>query len=106
VRSALFAAAFAIQAANMRAASNHQIQSTGAQITKNVERKIWDIQPAGSGVWCVKPMNIHDEVMTVTIPKYVAQVHNVVDDTVESFRSTIPLIKMEWCNKLNTWADK
>ena len=106
VRSALFASAFAIQAANMRAASNHQIQSTGAQITKNVERKIWDIQPVGSGQWCVKPMNIHDEVMTVTIPQYVEQIHTIVDETVESFRTTIPLIKMIWCDKLNTWADK
>ena len=106
VRSALFAAAFAIQAANMRAASNHQIQSTGAQITKNLERQIWDIQPTGVGVWRVKPMNVHDEVMTVTKPEYVAQVHTVVDNCVESFRPTIPLIKMEWCDKLNTWADK
>lgn len=106
VRSALFAAAFAIQAANMRAASNHQVQSTGAQITKNVERRIWDIQPVGCGVWAVKPMNIHDEIMTVTVQKYVAEIHAVVDEAVESFRPTIPLIKMEWCDLLNTWADK
>jgi len=106
VRSALFAAAFAIQAANMRAASNHQIQSTGAQITKNLERKIWDIQPVGVGAWVVKPMNIHDEVMATTQTKYVGQIHTTVTECVESFRSKIPLIKMEWNDKLNTWADK
>jgi len=42
----------------------------------------------------------------VTIPQYVEQIHTIVDETVESFRTTIPLIKMVWCDKLNTWADK
>ena len=51
VSSALYGAAFQMQAANMRAAANHEIQSPGAEITKSVQRTIWDLQPAGVNDW-------------------------------------------------------
>jgi len=104
VRSALFAAAFAIQASNMRAAANHRIQSTGAEITKNVERRIWDLQPDGVKEWKVIPMNIHDEIMCpTTIPEEVA---SRVDEAVNSYKELVPLIKIDWSQKINSWADK
>jgi hypothetical protein len=106
LRSALFAAAFAQQAANMRAAANHVIQSSGAQITKHVQRKIWDIQPGGINHWRVQPLNIHDEILSSTHPDFVNQVKEVVDKAVESFREKVPLIKMSWKTGLSSWADK
>lgn len=106
VQSALYAAAFGLQASNMRAAANHVIQSAGAQITKLVERKIWDIQPAGVNEWRVEPMNIHDEIMCPTKPEYVDEVAKVVKETVESIRPKVPLIRMDWQKKLESWADK
>ena len=106
LRSALFAAAFAQQAANMRAAANHVIQSTGAQITKRVQRNIWGIQPSGINPFIVQPLNIHDEVLSPTHPDFVTKVKEVVDKTVESFREKVPLIKMDWKSNLKTWADK
>jgi len=106
LRSALFAAAFAQQSANMRAAANHVIQSTGAQITKHLQRRIWDIQPAGIHPFIVQPMNQHDEVMCPTHPNYILKVKEVVDKTVESFREKVPLIKMDWKSNLKNWADK
>jgi len=106
LRSALFAAAFAQQAANMRAAANHVIQSTGAQITKRTQRRIWDIQPSGVNHWRVQPMNIHDEIMCVTHPDFINQVKKNVDETVEYFRNKVPLIKLDWQTHLNSWADK
>ena len=105
-QSALYGAAFALQASNMRAGANHFIQSSGATITKHVQRKIWGLQPAGINSWCVQPMNIHDEIMVPTDPKYAEQVKEIVDSTVESFRPTVPLIKMAWEKQLNSWADK
>ncbi len=65
VASALYGAAFQMQAKNMRAANNHLIQSPGAEITKEVQRKIWDIQPQGAHPVVVAPMNIHDEIMRI-----------------------------------------
>lgn len=106
VRSALFGAAFALQAANMRAAANHEIQSYGAQITKRVQRKIWDLQPSGVGEWLVQPLNVHDEIQCPTHPSIVKSVEKVVNETVESIRPRVPLIKMDWSSVLNTWADK
>jgi len=106
VRSALFACAFAIQAANMRAAANHVIQSSGAEVTKGVQRVIWDIQPSGITVWIVQPMNIHDEVMSPTAPTHTDLVHQTVDKYVETVRPTVPLIKMDWRSGLKSWADK
>ncbi|MEA1999821.1 MAG: DNA polymerase [Euryarchaeota archaeon] len=106
VQSALYAAAFALQATVTRAAGNHVIQSSGAQITKRVQRKIWDVQPNGVGPWVVQPMNIHDEVMCPTAPEYVSKVKAAVDKTVESFKGVVPLIKMKWDIDLKSWADK
>lgn len=103
--SALYSAAFQIQAANMRAAANHVIQSTGAQITKSVQRKVWDAQPQGIGPWKAQPCNVHDEILCVIDPQVKEQVAGIVRDAVESFRPKIPLIKMEW-HSMGTWADK
>lgn len=106
IQSALYAAAFALQATVTRAAGNHVIQSSGAQITKRVQRKVWDIQPSGVGPWLVQPMNIHDELMCPTAPAKVNEVKEAVDETVESFRDVVPLISMKWDTDLETWADK
>jgi DNA polymerase I-like protein with 3'-5' exonuclease and polymerase domains len=95
-----------MQSANMRAAANHVIQSSGAQITKRVQRRVWDLQPPGVHDWIVQPMNVHDELMIPTHPDFVNQVKDVVDLTVNSFRGTIPLIKMDWAIALKSWADK
>lgn len=105
-QSAIFGAAFQIQAANMRAAGNHRIQSTGAQITKHVQRRIWDHQPAGANEWKVQPMNIHDEIMARVHPDVAQDVARTVNETVESYRPIIPLIGMEWKVGIDNWAEK
>ncbi len=103
--SALYSAAFQIQAANMRAAANHVIQSSGAQVTKSVQRQIWDVQPAGVNDWIAQPCNIHDEILCVTVDEKRSVIKETVDRAVNEFRKTIPLLKMEW-NDMQTWADK
>ena len=106
VRSALYAAAFAIQAGNMRAAANHEIQSFGAIITKMVQRKVWDIQPCGITKWLVRPLNVHDEIQCPHDPSVRERVMSTVKEAVESVRSKVQLIKIDWKDKLSTWADK
>jgi DNA polymerase I-like protein with 3'-5' exonuclease and polymerase domains len=90
----------------MRAAGNHIIQGTGAQLTKKLQRRIWDIQPSGIYQWRVMPLNIHDEIMAPTALEYKAVVKKIVDDFVAEFKSKIPLIEIEWSDNLKTWADK
>ena len=106
VASALYGAAFQIQAANMRAAANHEIQSPGGQITKAVQRAIWDIQPAGIHELLVGPMNVHDELMCSTHPSVVKQVTEKVRTVVESYRDKVPLIGMCWFEEMANWAEK
>lgn len=103
--SAVFASAFNVQASNMRAAANHVIQSSGATITKHVQRKIWDLQPAGVHKILVLPCNIHDEIICPTRPETTPLVKAVVHDAVESFRAKVPLIKFEW-KQMKNWAEK
>jgi len=104
--SALYGAAFSMQAANMRAAANHEIQSPGAEITKYVQRTIWDLQPVGVNDWHVAPMNIHDEIMCITRPNVVPSVTQAVRDSVEHFRPYVPLIGMDWNEEMANWAEK
>jgi hypothetical protein len=106
VSSALYGAAFSIQAANMRAAANHEIQSPGGVITKAVQRRIWDLQPAGIHDLAVAPANVHDEIMCVTHPGSVKQVTEVVRESVESYRPQVPLIGMSWFESMANWAEK
>ena len=106
VMSALYASAFNIQSRNMRAAANHRIQSTGATITKHLQRCIWDKQPEGVNEWIVQPLNIHDEIMCPTKPGHEDELLEVVDYIINYYKETIPLIKIDWSNDLTSWADK
>lgn len=103
--SALYGAAFGIRGSVVRAATNHVIQSSGARTTKRVQRRIWDIQPAGIHPIRVLPCNIHDEVLCPTKPEYQDQVFAAVNDTIESFRPRVPLIKMEF-KQMKNWSEK
>lgn len=105
-QSALYGAAFGLQASNKRSAANHVIQSSGATVTKKVQRRIWDHQPVGVSEWIVQPMNVHDEIMCPTKPGYEEAVKKTVDETVESIRPKVPLIKMEWKIGMKNWASK
>jgi hypothetical protein len=105
-RSALFGAAFSLQAANVRAATNHEIQSTGAEITKRLQHNLWQIQPAGCHEFEIMLLNVHDEIMTPAKPKHLDTITKIVNDTVEGYRELIPLIEIDWSNDLETWADK
>lgn len=104
-QSALYGAAFGIQGSNTRAAANHQIQSSGATITKYVQRRIWDLQPVGVSEWIVQPANIHDEILCPVHPDYATRLKNQVDEAVATFRERVPLIELEW-KQMKSWAEK
>lgn len=106
VRSALYCAAFNLQAGNMRAAANHVIQSSGATITKNLQRKIWDLQPYGINDWVVQPLNVHDEIMVVHDENIVDKLEAVVKETVDSYKEKVPLIAIDWKRGLSNWGGK
>jgi hypothetical protein len=105
LQSALFAAAFQVQAGNCRAAANHQIQSSGAEITKRMQRRIWDLQPHGCHEWLTQPLNAHDQVLTPSKPELIPKIAAVVHEVVESFRARIPLIEIDWSEQ-NSWGKK
>src|SRR5208283_739006 len=106
VASALYGAAFQMQAANMRAAANHEIQSPGAEITKAVQRRLWDLQPAGVHPLRLAPLNVHDELMVVADPSIVHDITGSVREVVESFRTHVPLLGMSWFEAMENWAEK
>jgi hypothetical protein len=104
VQSALYAAAFALQASNMRAAGNHVIQGTGAQITKKLQRKLWEIQPPGINRWRTMLLNIHDEVMAPCLPEYLEQQKQLVEEFLQEYKQLVPLIAMKWEQHVKTWG--
>jgi len=106
VCSALYGAAFAIQASNMRAAANHEIQCTGAQATKHVQACLWSHQPVGIHEFIVIPMQIHDEINACVKHGHEDAVKETVLAAVESYRPTIPMIGMEWKVGMKSWAEK
>ncbi len=103
--SAIYAAAFSLQASVMRAALNHFIQSTGAGIMKQTQRAVADLQPTGINPFKVRSSNIHDELLCVCKPEMYTKVDSIIKKTVESFRELIPLIKFD-LKEMNSWASK
>ena len=108
ISSALYAGIFSLQGHVFRAAANHEIQSVGAQCTKRLQRRIWDLQPVGIGPWQVCPFNIHDEVMCICRTEAISSsmVSNRVAETLSSLRTQIPLLSMEWKTNLKNWGEK
>jgi hypothetical protein len=105
--SALYGAAFTVQASNMRAAANHEIQSPGAQLVKNIQRRVWDaIQPAGVHPLRVSLMNVHDELIAVSSPDAVEDVAQVILGTVEELREKVPLLAIDWRKNVRSWGEK
>ncbi len=105
-QSALYAAAFNVVSGIIRAALNHRIQSFGSQITKRVQCIIWEFQKCGINPFMVMPVNIHDEVDSVTHPTISTQVKEAVLKGVESFRDKVPMIKMKWDIGMKSWKAK
>lgn len=104
VRSALYGAAFSVQSAVQRAASNHRIQAAGARVTKVVQHTLWTkFQPVGFAPWRARPINIHDEVIVVTQPELTGPIQQTVVDTVDSFRDKVPLLKLGW-GPMTSWS--
>jgi hypothetical protein len=106
LRSALFAAAFMVQAQNMRAAGNHRIQASGAQLCKMLQRRLWNLQPSGINRWRIQPLNVHDEIMCPAVSSLVPIIRETVMTFVKEYKQYVPLLDIEWSDKLLSWADK
>lgn len=105
-QSAIYACAFGMQASAMRQAANHEIQATGARITKELQYEIWERQPRGIHPFVVRPMQIHDEIQCPISGGDVTDVTACVSSILERHRPRIPLIDMKWLHNLNSWAEK
>lgn len=103
-QTALYAAAFNIQSQVMRAAANHVIQSTGAEINKEIQLKIWSLQPNGIHFWRVQTLNIHDENLVVHCPELSQTIQDNVLERVGDYRELIPLISMDWRQNVSDWS--
>jgi len=107
LRSALFGAAFQVQAANMRSAGNHVIQSSGAQVTKMLQVKVWALQPVGIHDWHIQPLNVHDEIMAPVKEELFHKVTNIVSNFMVWLKTKVPLAEMDWSDEpLKSWAEK
>lgn len=104
VQSALFGAAFGIQSQAMRAAGNHRIQGTGAQLNKLLQDLLWEMQEVGIRGWHTRPMNIHDEIQAVMRRLLVSKASAKVVEFVKRYRSLVPLLAMEWVEDSPNWA--
>lgn len=105
-RSALFASAFAIQAQNMRSAANHVIQSSGAQLTKKLQKQIWELQPCGIQIWYVMPFQCHDEIQVPCLPQMVPLIVETQKRFVIENVDKVPLLEMDWRTEMSSWAGK
>lgn len=106
VRSALFAAAFALQSANMRAAGNHVIQSAGAEMCKELQVRAWGLQPSGIHSFRIIPANFHDEIMAPILPELSDKLTRIKDDFVVEYKEKVPLLAIDWGTKLSDWSAK
>lgn len=100
-RSAIYGAIFQLQAANMRSAANHVIQSTGAQLCKLLQLMLWNYQPKGIHEFRVQVMNVHDEVLVV----HKSDIEPDIQGFLVKHRQTVPLLDINWKTNLNNWSE-
>jgi hypothetical protein len=106
VQSSLYSAAFSLQSSIIRSALNHLIQSPGGELTKDLQNRIWGIQPFVINDWEVMSMKIHDEVQSMHLPKHRDRIVKIVKDFVEESKEVVPLIAMDWKTNLKNWGKK
>jgi hypothetical protein len=106
VRTALLGAAFGQLSANIRAAQNTEIQSSGAESTKQLQVNLVSIQPRGINPWVIRVIQVHDSLNTVSRDKEIAQrAADVVQEFVDELRHKVPLLGIDWQIFTRTWAD-
>ena len=105
VSSAIFGALKQMEARMKRQAGNCIMQSSGAMYCKDLECRIWELQPAGVHPWQVVPLNIHDE-LDGTIRHNITATP-IVKRALRAYAVRVPLIKMEWQEDgVTSWASK
>lgn len=105
VKSCVASALHAIYGRICRIAGNCGIQSVGAQLTKMLQRRLWDLQPTGIHEWQCRTLNIHDELVAVHQPAMTTKVYSVVQAFIEEMRSIVPLLGMDWRLSLHNWSE-
>jgi DNA polymerase I-like protein with 3'-5' exonuclease and polymerase domains len=102
-QSAIYAAAFNIQARNLRQAFNHLIQSSGATITKGCQLRFWNLQPVGISRFRVTLFQVHDELWNTCDGSF--NPTDVMGESVEYYRKWVPLLKWPY-GQANNWSEK
>ena len=106
LQSAIYAAAFTIQSALMRAAINHVIQSPGGEMTKILQYNIWGLQPPGFNPWKVMPFNVHDEIECPVAKSCQDELERIVYAFIEEYKKYVPLLSIKWKQNIKSWGDK
>ena len=106
LQTAIYAAAFSIQSAVVRAAVNHVIQSPGGEMTKLLQNKIWSLQPNGINPWKVMPFNVHDEIECPVVKSLQDKLKNYVNEFIEEYKKYVPLLSMKWKQNIKSWGEK
>lgn len=106
LRTALLGAAFGQQSANIRAAQNTEIQSSGAESCKRLQVSIATIQPRGIHEWVVRALQVHDSISTVSKDDTVVkEIVNRIQIFVDDLRKRVPLLGIDWIENATSWAD-
>ena len=104
-RSSLFGAAFGISSGVIRAALNHKIQSSGSNPTKNLQRRLWDLQPCGIHPMVMRNLQVHDEILVVSPPELTKDIIRVKDEFLLDFKKQIPLLNITWDSNMSDWSN-
>jgi len=98
VKSACLGASIGIQRAILRQATNHQVQSLGAGLTKKLMIAVWKNHE-------VPMLNIHDEVIFPDIEDSYEDIKFTVDKEIQRQRELVSTLSMDFVPML-LWSDK
>jgi DNA polymerase I-like protein with 3'-5' exonuclease and polymerase domains len=104
LNSAVWGTIYSVQIRCGRQAINHRVQATGSEVTKELQLRVWNIQPDGVHKPKVVIMNVHDELDVVNDCPEV--VEKVVMDFITEYKQSIPFLGMEWCKSASSWGEK
>jgi hypothetical protein len=73
---------------------------------KELQVRIWGLQPCGIHKWHVIPANFHDEIMVPTLPSLSDEITRIKDEFVEEYKQQVPLLAIDWGANLSDWSAK
>ena len=75
-------------------------------MTKDLQTRLWALQPTGIHKFRIQLLNIHDELLAPSLPEIFEDMKQIIKDALIDYAKIVPLVNIEWEVGVETWASR